>query len=87
MVLEYLREYRTYFRISQSYGVGESTAYKTVKLVEDTFIKHPHFALPGKHVFCFREPLLVFSGIAVSRFPFNFIPEGGQNISAVLLDF
>lgn len=36
MVLEYLREYRTYFHISQSYGVSESTAYKTVKWVEDT---------------------------------------------------
>ena len=36
MALEYLREYRTYFHISQSYGVSESTAYKTVKWVEDT---------------------------------------------------
>lgn len=30
MALEYLREYRTYFHISKSYGVSESTAYKTV---------------------------------------------------------
>jgi len=48
MTLEYLREYRTYFHISQSYGISESTAYKTVKWVEDTLIKHPDFALPGK---------------------------------------
>ena len=48
MALEYLREYRTYFHISQSYGVSESTAYKTIKWVEDTLIKHPDFALPGK---------------------------------------
>lgn len=48
MVLEYLREYRTYFHISQSYGVSESTAYKTVKWVEDTLIQHPDFALPGR---------------------------------------
>ena len=40
MVLEYIREYRTYFHISQSYGVSESSAYKTVKWVEDTLIKH-----------------------------------------------
>lgn len=46
--LEYIREYRTYFHISQSYGVSESTAYKTVKWVEDTLIKHPDFALPGR---------------------------------------
>ena len=48
MSLEYIREYRTYFHISQSYGVSESTAYKTVRWVEDTLIKHPDFALPGR---------------------------------------
>jgi len=48
MTLEYLREYRTYFHISQSYGVSESSAYKTVKWIEDTLIKHPDFALPGR---------------------------------------
>jgi hypothetical protein len=48
MSLEYLREYRTYFHIGRGYGVSESTAYKTVKWVEDTLIKHPDFALPGR---------------------------------------
>ena len=48
MALEYIREYRTYFHISGSYGVSESSAYKTVKWVEDTLIKHPDFALPGR---------------------------------------
>jgi len=48
MTLEYLREYRTYFHIGQSYGVSESTAYKTAKWVEDTLIKHPDFSLPGR---------------------------------------
>mgnify|MGYP001469435721 CR=1 FL=1 len=48
MALEYLREYRTYFHISQSYGVSESNAYKAVKWVEDVLIKHPDFALPGR---------------------------------------
>jgi hypothetical protein len=48
MALEYIREYRTYFHVSQSYGVSESTAYKTVRWVEDTLIKHPDFALPGR---------------------------------------
>lgn len=50
MTLEYIREYRTYFHISQSYSVSESNAYKTVKWVEDTLIKHPDFALPGRKV-------------------------------------
>jgi transposase len=48
MALEYIREYRTYFHVSQSYGVSESTAYETIKWIEDTLIKHPDFALPGK---------------------------------------
>ena len=48
MTLEYLREYRTYFHISQSYIVSESTAYKTIRWVEDTLIKHPLFSLPGR---------------------------------------
>ncbi|CCB85471.1 putative transposase for insertion sequence element IS702 [Parachlamydia acanthamoebae UV-7] len=48
MALEYIREYRTYFHISQSYSISESNAYKTVKWVEDTLIKHPDFTLPGR---------------------------------------
>ena len=51
MSLEYLREYRTYFHISQSYGVSESSAYKTVRRVEDTLVKHPDFCLPGRKHF------------------------------------
>ena len=38
MALEYIREYRTYFHTSQSYGVSESSAYKTIKWVEITLI-------------------------------------------------
>ncbi|SPR08687.1 IS5 family transposase ISOt6 [Orientia tsutsugamushi] len=48
MVLEYLRKYRTYFHIGQNYGISESSAYKAVKWVEDTLVKHPNFALPGR---------------------------------------
>lgn len=48
MALEYIREYRTYFHTSQSYGVSESSAYKTIRWVEDTLIKHPYFSLPGR---------------------------------------
>ena len=48
MALEYIREYRTYFHVSQSYGVSESTAYDTIKWIEDTLIKHRDFALPGR---------------------------------------
>ncbi len=48
MALEYLREYRTYFHIGQSYGISESSAYKAIKWIEDTLIKRPDFALSGR---------------------------------------
>lgn len=48
MALEYIREYRTYFHISQSYGISESSAYKGVKWIEEELIKSPQFRLPGR---------------------------------------
>jgi hypothetical protein len=50
MTLEYLREYRTYFYLGQSYGISESACYRNCKLVEDVLIKDKAFALPGKKV-------------------------------------
>ena len=50
LALEYLREYRTYFHIAQSYGLSESNAYKTCRWVEDTLVKDKQFALPGRRV-------------------------------------
>jgi len=48
MTLEYLREYRTYFHIATSYKISESACYRNIRWVEDTLIKHPDFALPGR---------------------------------------
>lgn len=48
MTLEYLREYRTYFHKSQSWGVNESTAYRIIRRIEDTLITSRAFTLPGK---------------------------------------
>jgi hypothetical protein len=48
MALEYLREYRTYFHLSQSYGLSESSAFKICRWVEDTLVKDRAFALPGR---------------------------------------
>jgi Helix-turn-helix of DDE superfamily endonuclease len=50
MTLEYLREYRTYFHLGQSYGVSESSCYKTCKWVENTLVRDAKFRLPGKKV-------------------------------------
>jgi len=48
MTLEYLREYRTYFHIGQSWGVNESTAYRIIRRIEDTLLASRAFTLPGK---------------------------------------
>jgi len=48
MTLEYLREYRTYFHISQSYGLSESACYRTCRTVENALIKSGKFSLPGR---------------------------------------
>lgn len=50
MTLEYLREYRTYFHLGQSYGLSESTCYRNCRWVEDVLIRDKTFALPGKKV-------------------------------------
>jgi hypothetical protein len=48
MSLEYLREYRTYFHVGQSYGLSESAAYRNCRWVEDTLIQSRQFSLPGR---------------------------------------
>ena len=56
MALEYLREYRTYFHIAASYGLAESSAYETIRWVEDTLIQSGAFALPGKKALVRESP-------------------------------
>jgi len=48
MTLEYLREYRTYLHISQSYGMSESVCFKTIRFIENTLMDCKEFALPGR---------------------------------------
>jgi hypothetical protein len=48
MTLEYLREYRTYFHLGQSYEISESSCYRSCRWIEDTLIKSKEFSLPGK---------------------------------------
>lgn len=48
MCLEYLREYRTYFHVGQSYGLTESACQKSCRWVEDVLIRSGQFSLPGR---------------------------------------
>lgn len=87
MALEYMREYRTYFHVSQSYGVSESTAYDTIKWIEDTLIKHPDFALPGRKALVKKDVTYEVVLIDATETPIErpkkskntFIPERRKN--------
>ena len=48
MTLEYLREYRTYFHISRSYGISESACYRNIRWIENILIKDKRFSLAGR---------------------------------------
>lgn len=48
LTLEYLREYRTYFHIAQSWGLHESTVCRIVRKTEDILIAAKEFHVPGK---------------------------------------
>ncbi len=48
ITLQYLREYRTYFHISEDWGVSESTICRTVHKIENILIKSGYFSLAGK---------------------------------------
>src|SRR6516164_4902051 len=48
MMLEYWREYRTYFYIAQSYGLSECAAYRNIKWCENTLAKSKVFRLPAE---------------------------------------
>ncbi len=48
MVLEYLREYRTYFHLGATWGVNESTAYRIIQKIENILIQSPQLGLLGK---------------------------------------
>ena len=80
LALEYIREYRTYFHISKSYGVSESSAYKTVRWIEDTLVKHPDFALPGKKALLKSDIDYEVILIDATETPIE-RPKKGRNIS------
>ena len=48
LTLEYLRKYRTYFHIANSYGLHETTAIRISRWIEGVLVKSKEFALPGR---------------------------------------
>ncbi|OQX22461.1 MAG: hypothetical protein BWK80_30355 [Desulfobacteraceae bacterium IS3] len=50
MMLEYLREYRTYFRIAADCGISEANCCKLIKKIEDILVKSECFRLPDRKI-------------------------------------
>ena len=50
MLLEYYREYRTFFHLALSYGLDESNVHRTIIKLENILIKSGYFRLEGKKV-------------------------------------
>ena len=48
MMLEYWREYRTYFHIAKSRGIAENTCFRNIKWAEDELAKSGVFSLPNR---------------------------------------
>lgn len=69
LALEYLREYRTYFHIGQSYGVSESSAQRISAWVENTLVKDKQFALPGKKALLKSDAVIEVALVDASETP------------------
>ena len=48
MMLEYIREYRTYYHIATAYKISEANCYKLIKKIEDILVKSEYFRLPSR---------------------------------------
>lgn len=68
MMLEYMREYRTYAHIGIDYGVGESSAFRIIRRTEDALVKSRVFALP-KRTATLNDPSIVKETIDCTESP------------------
>ena len=69
MTVEYWREYRTFFHIAKSWGIHESSVWRTVRRVEDILTKSRAFKLPGKKVLQPSDHQIEFIVVDVAETP------------------
>lgn len=69
MTLEYWREYRTFFHIARSWGVHESSVWRTIRRVEDILTKSKAFTLPGKKKLQLADHEIEFIVVDVAETP------------------
>jgi hypothetical protein len=69
MTLEYWREYRTFFHIARSWGIHESSVWRTIRRVEDILTKSKAFTLPGKKKLQLADHEIEFIVVDVAETP------------------
>src|SRR5215210_8657443 len=69
MTLEYWREYRTFFHLAKSWGLHESSVWRTIRRVEDILTKSKAFKLPGKKVLQPADHEIEFIVVDVAETP------------------
>jgi transposase len=79
ITLQYLREYRTYFHISEDWNVSESTVCRTVHKIEKILINSGYFSLVGKKELMKKENGIKAVLIDVTESPIE-RPKKGQKI-------
>jgi hypothetical protein len=69
MTLEYWREYRTFSHIARSWGVHESSVWRTIRRVEDILTNSKAFTLPGKKKLQMSDHEIEFIVVDVAETP------------------
>lgn len=77
--LEYWWEYRTYAHIAASYGVSESSIFKTIRWIENVLIKDGTLSLPGKKAVLHKESEYETAQIDATESPVERPKRGGEN--------
>jgi hypothetical protein len=50
MMLEYYREYRTFFHMGLDYGLNESNVQRNIEKIEDILLNSGYFRIQGKRI-------------------------------------
>lgn len=79
MTLEDWREYRTFFHIARSWGLHESSVWRTIKRVEDISTTSKAFTLHGKKQLQLADHEIEFIVVDVAETPIE-RPKKSKNI-------
>lgn len=82
MTSEYRREYRTFSHIARTWGIHESSVWRTTRRVEDVLTKSKAFTLPGKKKLQLAEHGIEFIVVGVAETPVERPKKSGKPSTA-----